>query len=121
MAQTLIVGSQETGRTGILPVWGVHRQDAYAPSDVHLLVAPEYAYLSAIRERQGFRLCLWGAVPFPVSSFQPVQRESGVVRNTACHRTPNFSVSFRVFRGQKTILRMDVFLTQSMGCDILPK
>ncbi len=48
MAQTLIVGSQETGRTGILPVWGVHRQDAYAPSDVHLLVAPEYAYLSAI-------------------------------------------------------------------------
>ena len=43
-----LVGSQETGRTGILPVWGVHRQDAYAPSDVHLLFAPEYAYLSAI-------------------------------------------------------------------------
>jgi hypothetical protein len=48
MARTLIVGSQETGRTGILPVWGVHRQDAYAPSDVHLLVAPEYAHLSAL-------------------------------------------------------------------------
>ena len=26
----------------------MHRQDAYAPSDVHLLVAPEYAYLSTI-------------------------------------------------------------------------
>ena len=26
----------------------MHRQDAYAPSDVPLLVAPEYAYLSTI-------------------------------------------------------------------------
>jgi len=38
-------------------------QDAYAPSDVHLLVAPEYAYLSAIRNTL-----------FPLHQFEDVGR-----------------------------------------------
>jgi hypothetical protein len=49
MSKTLIVDSQETGRTGILPVCLMHRQDSYAPGAGHLLVCAEYAYLSSIR------------------------------------------------------------------------
>ena len=39
----------------------MHRQDAYAPSDVHLLVAPEHAYLSAILVCPLVRFCQFQA------------------------------------------------------------
>ena len=55
MPKTLIVGSQETGGTGILPVYGIHRQDAYASSAVSWIMKSD-GKRSRLRLTARFRL-----------------------------------------------------------------